>query len=146
MEGMLCAGLTGPFPELPTSLVHIMQVFDVAATNFSQTCSANSKTRGGSDNPIAVGRLTNLVDYTSCLPNFLKFDTNVMRRKAYADDFICPAVRWNSQIADDGTMNAPDLDIPVSPCKTTPSEHHFRVCFAASCQGDGQFWWCGYIL
>ena len=124
---MLCAGLTGPFPNIPTSLAHIMQVFDVAATNFSQTCSANSHIRGGTDNPIAVGRLTNLVDYSSCLPNFLTFDTNIMRRTAFADNFICPAVRWNNQMADDGTMDSPDLDIPVGPYKTLTLEHHVTI-------------------
>ena len=97
-----------------------MQVLDISTTNFSQACSANSKLRGGSDEPIAVGRLTNLAQYSSCLPNFLKFDTNTLRRAAYAENFICPAVRWNNQAPEDGTLNSSELAIQVRPMGHLP--------------------------
>ena len=110
-----CAGLTGPIPELPTALAHIMQVFNIDQTNLSQPCLANSKQFGGSDLPISVGKLSHSEnsEYTTCLPNFLAFDSDVLKKSVYRETFLCPAVRWNHQIADDGTLNAPDLTIPV---------------------------------
>lgn len=108
------AGLTGPIPQLPTALAHIMQVFNVDQTNLSQPCPANSQQFGGNDLPIFVDKLNNLSQYTACLPNFLAFDSDVLRKSVYKERFLCPAVRWNRQIANDGTLDAPDLVIPVS--------------------------------
>lgn len=90
-----------------------MQVFSIDQTNLSQPCPANSQQYGGTDQPISVGKLTNFSQYTACLPNFLTFDSNVLKKVVYQEEFLCPAVRWNRQIADDGTLNAPEIMIPV---------------------------------
>lgn len=90
-----------------------MQVFDLSNTSLSQACSLNSKRFGGDDTTVAVSRLTNLSQYSSCLPNSLAFDESITHKLTYADDFLCPALRWNSAIPDDGTLNSPDLVIPV---------------------------------
>ncbi|KAK9831142.1 hypothetical protein WJX74_004743 [Apatococcus lobatus] len=105
-------GLTGPFPKLPASLAHIMQVFAIDQTNLSQPCMANSRQFGGNDLPISVGKLNNFSEYTACLPNCLAFESNTLHKVVYKEKFLCPAVRWNRQIPDDGTLNAPGLLIP----------------------------------
>lgn len=108
-----CAGLTGPFPKLPASVAHIMQVFSIDQTNLSQPCSANSQQYGGNDLPISVGKLTSLAEHAACLPDCLAFDSNPLHKVVYNEKFLCPALRWNRQIADDGSLNSPDFLIPV---------------------------------
>ncbi len=107
--------LVGPLPKLPTALAHIMQVLDISSSNMSQACKLNSKQYGGDDAPIAVGQLTDLSQYSSCLPNCLAFDENTMSKMAYGDAFLCPVLCWNRAIPDDGSLNSSDLIIPVKP-------------------------------
>ncbi|KAK9864492.1 hypothetical protein WJX84_005112 [Apatococcus fuscideae] len=107
-------GLTGPFPALPTALAKIMQVFDISFTNFSQPCSLNSQLYGGNNESITIGSIGDISQYSSCLPNFLAFDENVLHKTTYNDVYLCPAVRWNRALPDDGTLDAPDLIIPRS--------------------------------
>lgn len=91
-----------------------MQVFDISFTNFSQPCSLNSQLYGGNNESITIGSIGDISQYSSCLPNFLAFDENVLHKTTYNDVYLCPAVRWNRALPDDGTLDAPDLIIPVS--------------------------------